>query len=95
MGIDIHTLHSYSPYEIKTVLLHLLPTSSKVKSRMQSAVPVVMDQPLVEVMICTFVTILTKFANHTAVLDPHINSPLVMSTAVNRQTTFLLVSASS
>jgi hypothetical protein len=53
-----------------------------------------MDQSLVEVMICVFVTIL-KLVNHGAILDTHINLPLVMSAAVNKQGTFLLVSTIS
>jgi hypothetical protein len=92
--INIPTRHFYSPYATKTTLLHLLPTSSKVRSSMQSSVTLVMDQPLVEGMICTFLTIL-KLINHTAILDTHINFPLVMSMAVNKQTTFLLVSTIS
>ena len=94
MGIDVQTHHSYSPYEIKTVLLHLLPTSSKARSSMQSTVTPVMDQSLVEVMICCFVTVL-NLIDRAAVLDTHINTPLVMSSAVNKQTAFLLVSTNS
>ena len=91
---NIPALHFYSLCETKTVLLHLLPTSSKVRRSMQSAVTLDMDQLLVEVLICTFVTIL-KLINHEANLDTHINSPLVMSIIVNKQTTFLLVSTNS
>jgi hypothetical protein len=61
---------------------------------MQSTVTLVMDQPLVEVMICVFVTIL-KLINHGAILDTHINFLLVMFMAVNKQRTFLLVSTNS
>jgi hypothetical protein len=92
--INVPTRHFYSPYATKTTLLHLLPTSSKVRSSMQSAVTLVMDQSLVEVMIWVFITIL-KLINHTAILDTHINFPLVMSMAVNKQRTFLLVSTNS
>ena len=62
---------------------------------MQSAVTLVVDQPLVEVLICTFVTILKLINHHAAILDTHINFPLVMSMAVNKQRTFLLVSTRS
>jgi hypothetical protein len=92
--INIPTRHFYFPYATKTTLLRLLPTSMKVWSRMQSAVTLVMDQPLVEVMICVFVTIL-KLINHGAILDTHINFLLVMSIKVNKQRTFLLVSTNS
>ena len=95
MIISIPPLHSYSPSETKMVLLHLLPTSSKVMSSVQSTAALVIDQPLVEVMICTFVTILIKLVNHTASLVTHINSPLIMSITVNKQRTFLLVSIDS
>jgi hypothetical protein len=61
---------------------------------MLSAVTLVMDQPLVEVMIWSFVTIL-KLVNHAATLDTHTNFPLVMSMAVNKQRTFLPVSTNS
>ena len=62
---------------------------------MQSTVTQLMGQSLVqEVMICAFVTIL-KLINHGAILEAHINFPLVMSMAVNKQRTFLLVSTSS
>ena len=61
---------------------------------MQSTVPLAMDQPLVMVMICTFVIIL-MLVNHTANLDPHINSLLVMFLAANKQRTFLLASTIS
>ena len=47
--INVPTRHFYSPRETKKTLLHLSPTSSKVNSRVQSAVTLVMDQPL-EVM---------------------------------------------
>jgi hypothetical protein len=53
-----------------------------------------MDQPLV-VMICTFVTILKLISNHSAILETHINLPLVMSVRVNKHTTFSLVSTNS
>ncbi len=86
--------HFYSPCGTKTILLHLLPTSSKVGSRRQSSVALVVLHALVEVMICTFVTILKLISHHTAVLETHINFLLVMSMAVNKQTTFLLVSTS-
>jgi hypothetical protein len=92
--INIPTRHFYSPYATKTTLLHLLPTSSKVGSSMQSTVTLVMDRALVELMICVFVTIL-KLINHSAILDSHINFPLVMSIAVNKQRIFLLVSTDS
>ena len=62
---------------------------------MQSTVTLLMDQSLVEVMICVFVTILKLISNHTAILDTHINLPLVMSITVNKQRTFLLVSTIS
>ena len=78
----------------KTTLIHLLPTSSKIGSRMQSTVTLVMDQSLVEVMICPFVTIL-KFIIHTAILVTLINFLMVMYMKVNEQGTFLLVSTSS
>ena len=61
---------------------------------MQSTVALVLDQPLVEVVICAFISIL-KLINHSAILDTHMNSPLVTSVAVNKQRTFLLVSTSS
>jgi hypothetical protein len=92
---SIPTRHFYSPYGTKTTLLHLLPTSSKVRSSMQSTVALIMDQPLLQVMICTFVTILKLINHHTAILETHINFLLVMSMAVNKQRTFLLVSTSS
>ena len=92
--INVPTRHIYSPCETKTTLLHLSPTSSQVRRSMQSSVTLVMDQPLVTVVICTFVTIL-KLINHAAILDIHINFLLVMSMAVNKQRTFLLVSTSS
>jgi hypothetical protein len=92
--INIPTRHFYSPYATKTTLLHLLPTSSKVRSSRQYAVTLVMDQFLVEVMICVFVAIL-KLINHGAILETHINFSLVLSIAVNKQRTFLLVSTNS
>ena len=92
--INVPTLHFYSPCETMTTLPHLSPTSSKVKSSMQSAVGIVMDQSLVEVMICAFVTILKVINHHTAILETHINFLLVMSMAVNGQKTSLLVSTS-
>jgi hypothetical protein len=61
---------------------------------MQSTLPLVMDQSLVQVMIWSFVTIL-KLANHPATLDTYTNFPLVMSLEVNKQGTFLLVSTHS
>jgi hypothetical protein len=61
---------------------------------MQSTLPLVMDQSLVQVMIWSFVTIL-KLINHAAILDTHTNFPLVMSMEVNKQGTFLLVSTHS
>ena len=88
---NLPTCHFCSPCATKTTLLHLLTTSSKIRSRMQSCVTLPMDQPLVQVMICTFVTILKLIRNHTAILEAHIHLPLVMSTAVNKQTTFSLV----
>ena len=45
--------------------------------------------------ICAFVTILIKLVNRTAILEAHINFPLVMSMAVNKQRIFLLVSTIS
>ena len=95
MVINVPTRHFYSPCETKTTLLHLSPTSSKVRSRMQSTVSMVMDQPLVEVMICTFVTILKICNHHTANSDILINFLLVLSMAVKKQRTFLLVSTNS
>jgi hypothetical protein len=93
--INIPTRHFYSPYATKTTLLHLLPTSSKVRSsRQYAAVTLVMDQFLVEVMICVFVAIL-KLINHGAILDAHTNFLLVMSIAVYEHRTFLLVSINS
>ena len=94
MVIIAPTLHSCSFSETKTVLLHLLQTPSKVMSSMQSSVALVMDQLLVVVVMCTFVTML-KLVNHPAILDIHINSPVIMSMAVNKQRTFLLVSTNS
>ena len=91
---NVPTRHFYSPCETKTTLLHLSPTSSKVRSNMQSAVTLVVDQPLVQVMICTFVRIL-KLINQKALLDAHINFLLAMSMAVNKQRTFLPVKTSS
>jgi hypothetical protein len=58
---------------------------------MQSTATLVMDQPLAQVMICTFVTILKLISNHTAILEAHINFFL----AVNKLRTFLLVSSNS
>jgi hypothetical protein len=74
-----------------------LPHSSpnKVRNRVQSAVTLVVDQPLVEVMICTLETILNLINYHTAILDTHINFPLAMSVVVKEQRIFLLVSTSS
>jgi hypothetical protein len=92
--INVPTRHFYSPCATKTTLLRLLPTSSKVRSSVQYAVCLVMDQPLVEVMICVFVTIL-KLINHGAILETHINFSLVMSMEVNKHGTFLLVSTNS
>jgi hypothetical protein len=92
---NVPTRHFYSPYATKTTLLHLLPTSSKVGSSMQSTVTLLMDRSLVEVMICVFVTILKLIGNQRAILGAHINFPLVMSMAVNKQRTFLLVSTNS
>jgi hypothetical protein len=91
---NVPTRHFYSPYATKTTLLHLLPTSSKVRSSMQSTVTLVMDQPLEKMVICGFVTIL-KLINHRAILEAHINFPLVMSMVVNKQRIFLLPSAIS
>ena len=91
---NVPTRHFYSPCETKTTLLHLSPTSSKVKSNMQSTVTLVVDRSLVQVMICTFVTIL-KLINQKAILDTHINFLLAMSMAVNKQRTFLLVNTRS
>jgi hypothetical protein len=45
-------------------------------------------------MIYVFITIL-KLINHTAILETHINVSLVLSIAVNKQRTFLLVSTIS
>ena len=92
--IKVPTRHFYSPCETKTALLHLSPTSCMVSNRMQSTVTLVMDQFLVLVVICGFVTIL-KLINQPAILGALINFPLVTSMAVNKQTTFLLVSNSS
>jgi hypothetical protein len=92
--INVPTRHFYFPYATKTTLLRLLPTASKVWSSMQSTVTLFMDQSLVEVMIWSFVAIL-KLINPTATPDSHINFPLVMSMAVNKQRTFLLVSTIS
>jgi hypothetical protein len=93
--INVPTRHLYSRYGTKTTLLHLLPTSSKVRSSMRSVAELVMGQPLVKVvLIFTLVTIL-KLVNHTAILDTHINFLLVMSMAVNKQRTFLPVSMNS
>jgi hypothetical protein len=92
--INVPTRRFYFPYATKTTLLRLLPTSSKVWSSMQYAVTLVMDQSLVEVMVWSFVAIL-KLINPTAILDSHINFPLVMSITVNKQRTFLLVSTNS
>ena len=91
---NVPTRHLYSHCKTKATLLHLSPTSSKVRSNMQSAVSLVMDQSLVAVMIYAFVTVL-KLINHGAILEAHINLLLVMSMAVNKQRTFLLVSTSS
>jgi hypothetical protein len=91
---NVPTRHFYFPCAIKTTLLHLLPTSSKVRSRMQSTVLLVMDHSLVQVMMCAFGTI-HKLINHAAILDTHTNFPLVMSITVNKQRTFLLVSTNS
>ena len=55
---NVPTGHFYSPCETKTTLLHLSPTSSEVRSNMQSVVALVVDRSLEEVMICSFVTIL-------------------------------------
>ena len=81
--------------EQRPTLLHLLLRSSKVGSRVQSTVTLVMDQSLVEVMICTFVTILKLINHHSAILVTLINFLLVMFMAVNKQRSFLLVSTSS
>ena len=89
---NIPTRHFYSPCETETTLLHLSPTSTKVRSSMQSTVTLVMDQSLV--VICAFITIL-ELINHGVILDIHINFLLVMFMAVNKQRTFLLVSTSS
>jgi hypothetical protein len=86
---NVPTRHFYFPCATKTTLLHLLPTSSKVRSRMQSTVPLLMDHSLVRVMMCVFGTIL-KLINHAAILDTHTNFPLVMSITANKQRTFLL-----
>ena len=91
---NLPTRHFYSPYATETTSLHLLPRSSKIGSRLQSSAPLAMDQPLV-VMICTFVTILKLISNHSAILETHINLPLVMSVRVNKHTTFSLVSTNS
>jgi hypothetical protein len=93
--LNVPTRHFYFPYATKTTLLHLLPTSSKVGSSMQSTATLIMDRSLVEVMICVFVTVLKLISNHTAILDTHINLPLVMSVTMNKQGTFLLVSTIS
>ena len=71
-SINIPTRHSCSLCGTKTTFLHLLRTSSKVRSSMQSTVTLVVDQALVKVMICVFVTIL-KLVNHTAILVTLIN----------------------
>ena len=92
--INFPIRHFYSPCETKTTLLHLSPTSSKVRSRMQSAVTLVVNQSLVKDVICTLATI-HKLFSHIAILAAHINFLLVMSMAVNTQRTFLLVSTSS
>ena len=62
---------------------------------MQPTVTLVMDHALVQVVICAFVTTLIKFVKRTAILDTHINSPLVMSMVVEKQRNFLLVSTNS
>ena len=95
MVIIAPALHSCSPCETKMALLHLLPTSSKVTRGLQSTAALIMDQPLVEVMICTLGTILIKLVDHTASLVTHINSPVIMSITVDKQRTFLLVSIDS
>jgi hypothetical protein len=92
--IHVPTRHFYSPYATKTILLHLLPTSSKVRSSMQSSLTPIGDQSSLEVMICAFLTIL-MLINQTAILERRINFPLVMSMTVNKQITFLLVSTNS
>ena len=91
----IPTRHFCSPYGAKTTLLHLLPASSEVRRSMQSTVTLVMDQALVEVLICAFVTILKLINHHTAGLVTLINFLLVMFMTLNKQRTFLLVSTSS
>ena len=48
----------------------------------------------VEVVICAYITI-HMFVNQTAILETHINSPLVMSMVVSKQGTILLVSTNS
>ena len=62
---------------------------------MQSSVTLVMVQPLVEDMICIFVTILKLIVNHTASLDSHINFLMVMSMKLHEQRNSLRVSATS
>ena len=92
---NVPTHHFCSLCGTKTTLLHLLLTSSKVGSSMQSSVTLTMDQDLVEVLICAFVTILKLINHHTAILVTLINFLLVMFMRVNKQGTFLLVSTSS
>ena len=55
VGSNIPNRHFCSHCETKTTSLHLLLTSSKVRSTMQSTVTLVMDQSLVEVLICAFI----------------------------------------
>jgi hypothetical protein len=71
--VNVPTRHFYSLCGTKTTLLHLLPTSSKVRSIMQSTVTLVVDQPLEQILICGFMRMVI---NQPAILDAHINFPL-------------------
>ena len=92
--INNQTRHSCSRCGTKTTFRHLLQTSSKITKTLQSTVTLFLDQSLVEVMICAFVTIL-KLNNHPAILVTLTNFLLVVFITVNKQITFLLVSICS
>ncbi len=85
--------HFYSPCGTKTTLLHLSPTSSRMKSSMQSGVTLDTDHSLVEDMICASVTI-RMLVIRTAILDVRINFLRTISLKVNKPGAFLLANIS-
>ena len=90
MDGNVRLRHFYSLCGIKKSLLRLLQALSKIRSRMQSGVTLVMDHSLEEVMICTFVTI-HMLINHTVILHALIDFLRIILMNMTKPGTFLLV----